>query len=111
MRSAAGSDVVVATVDARERRVVRLLDPVSGEVRWKATSTGSLASVTVAGDRVLLAGADSTTVATGGLSAAGGSVLEALSLDDGSSVWTRGGRAASDRRRGHPRASPHRAAR
>jgi hypothetical protein len=94
----AGADVVVATVGGAER-VVRLLDPVSGKARWSATSSGPLASVTVAGDLVLLARADSATVATNGLPVpAPGPWLEALSLGEGEPLWSApplGGRAAS----------------
>ena len=92
----AGRDVVVAGVAGRgegARRVVRLVDPVTGEVRWSRSSRGPLASVTVAGDLVLLARADSSTVATDGLPRPGsgspsGPWLEALSREDGSPAWS-----------------------
>ncbi len=94
----AGADVVVATLSGADR-VVRALDPVSGDARWTERGSGPVASVTVSGDLVLLARADSATAATEGLPAPGpGPWLEALSLDDGRPLWSAppvGGRAAS----------------
>ncbi len=92
----AGAEVVVASLGPGDARVVRLVDPTSGEVRWTRRGRGPIASVAVTGDLVLLARADSASVATGGLPAPGpGPWVEALSRADGSPVWSF--RAAGDR--------------
>jgi hypothetical protein len=84
----AAEDVVVATVTGSQEREVRLLDPVGGDGAWTHEGQGRLASVTVAGDLVLLARADTATTATEGLPRpAGGPWLEALSSEDGSARW------------------------
>ena len=85
----AGADVVVAAVSSGPTtdRVVRRLDPVTGRTRWSADGVGPLASVTVAGDLVLLARADSTTLATEGFPRPSGPWVQALRLSDGSPAW------------------------
>jgi hypothetical protein len=92
----AGSDVVVGSVGADGRRVVRLVDPATGKVGWTRHGRGALASVSVAGDLVLLARADSASLATGGAPTPGpGAWVEALSRSDGSQVWAHRGPAAA----------------